>query len=215
MTAPRPGHKELVLPMPKTKPTPAELPSNDLILAAIERAICHRGRDEPDVALSLIKQHLGLPHNGWTTQQLRPKLEELEVVELIEQSRRRSHAVWGLTDMGSRRLDAVRSELTLPEAAQHQRWREAQIEASDRITGFRGDLRGALDEAIALLEADHEADSGVWFDLSERLQRASWRLGSAIYCLREWQEPDDSAPDEDDAPYSQKGRRYTRGWDKD
>jgi DNA-binding PadR family transcriptional regulator len=195
--------------MPAQKPTPAELPSNDLILAAIERAICHRGRDEPDVALSLIKQHLGLPHNGWTTQQLRPKLEELEAAELIEQSRRRSSAVWGLTDKGSRRLDAVRSDLTLPEAAQHQRWREARVEASDQIAGFRGDLRGTLDEAAALLEADHEAESAVWFELSHRLRDACWR------CLREWQEPDDSAPDIDDAPYIQKGRRYTRGWDRD
>jgi hypothetical protein len=114
-----------------------------------------------------------------------------------------------------RRLGIVRDGLTLPESGQHRRWREARTEASNRIAGFRGDLRGTLDEVIALLEADHEADSAVWFDLSERLQRVSWRLGSAIYCLREWQEPDDSAPDVDDAPYRRHGRRSTRDWDKD
>jgi DNA-binding transcriptional regulator PaaX len=137
--------------MPDEKPTPAELPSNDLILAAIERAICHRGREEPDVALSVIKEHLAIAHNGWTTLQLRPKLEELEAAGLIEQSRRRSSDVWGLTDKASRRLDAVRSKLTLPEATQHRRWREARAAAGERIAGFRADLRGTLDEAIDLL----------------------------------------------------------------
>jgi hypothetical protein len=200
--------------MPAQKPTPVELPSNDLILAAIERAVCHRGRDEPE-SLGYIKQHLGLPHNGWTTQQLRPKFEELEAAGLIEQSRIRSRPVWGLTHMGQRQLGIARDGLTLPEADQHRRWREARTEASERIAGFRGNVRGILDEAIALLEADHETDSAVWFDLSERLERASWVLGSAIYCLREWQEPDDSAPDVDDAPSRQYGRRSTRDWDRD
>jgi hypothetical protein len=99
--------------MPKTKPTP-ELPSNDLILAAIERAVCHRGRDEPE-SLSDIKEHLGLPHNGWTTQQLRPKLEELEAAGLIEQSRIRSRPRVGAHAQGTQtagcrpwRADAAR-----------------------------------------------------------------------------------------------------------
>jgi hypothetical protein len=201
--------------MPAQKPTPAELPSNDLILAALERAICHRGRDEPDVALSYIKEHLGLPHNGWTTQQLRPKLEELEAAGLIEKSRRRSHAVWALTGMGHRRLGIVRDGLTLPESTQHRIWREAQTEASERIAGLRADMRGVLDEAIALLEADHEADSATLYALGERLNTRCRRVASAIYILREWQEPDDSAPDVDDAPYRQHGRRSTRDWDRD
>ena len=86
--------------MPAPKPTP-ELPSNDLILAAIERAVCHRGRPELNVALSAIKEHLGLPHNGWTTQQLRPKLRELEATGLIKQSRRSSNPVWGSRTRGT------------------------------------------------------------------------------------------------------------------
>ncbi len=201
--------------MPAQKPTPAELPSNDLILAAIERAICHRGGDEPDVALRVIKEHLGLPHNGWTTLQLRPKLEELEAAGLIEQSRRRSHDVWGLTDMGSRRLDAVRSELTLPESTQHRIWREAQVAAGERITEFRTNLRSVLDDVNGLLDTDAPIPSATWFECGERLQRASWLLASATHCLHEWQKPDDSAPDTDDAPYGQKGRRSTRDWDRD
>jgi DNA-binding PadR family transcriptional regulator len=199
--------------MPKPKPTP-ELPSNDLILAAIERAVCHRGRNEPE-SLSDIKEHLGLPHNGWTTQQLRPKLEALEAAGLIEQSRIRSRPVWGLTPKGSRRLDAVRDGLTLPEAGQHRRWREAQAAASERIAGLRADMRGVLDEAIALLEAEHESDSATLYKLGERLNTQCRRVASATYILREWQEPDDSAPDVDNAPYNQHGRRSTRAWDRD
>lgn len=200
--------------MPAQKPTPAELPSNDLILAAIERAVCHRGRDEPE-SLSYIKEHLGLPHNGWTTLQLRPKLEKLEAAGLIEQSRIRSRPVWALTGMGHRRLGIVRDGLTLPEAGQHRRWREAQAAASERIAGLRADMRGVLDEAIALLEAERESDSATLYALGERLNTRCRRVASAIYILREWQEPDDSRPDIDDAPYGQHGRRSTRDWDRD
>lgn len=193
--------------MPKSKPTP-QMPANDLILAAIDRAICHRGRDESAETLSSIKEHLGLPHNGWTTLQLRPKLAELVATGLIEQSRRRSNTVWGLTAKGRKRLDAMRAEITLPESPQHQRWSKARTAATERITGFRGDLRRALDEAISLLEADTEANSATWFDLSERLNQSGRLLASAIHCLREWPEPDDSKPDTDEPPYSQRGRRH-------
>jgi DNA-binding PadR family transcriptional regulator len=199
--------------MPTSKPTP-ELPANDLILAAIERAICHRGRDLNAESLSAIKEHLGLPHNGWTTLQLRPKLEALETAGLIEQSRRDRSSYYGLSTKGRKRLDAVRAKITLPEAPQHQRWREAQLAASERIAGFRSDLRGALDEATSLLEADAEADSATWFEFSERLHQAGRRFASAIYCLREWPEPDDSMRNSDeDAPYGQRARRQTYGWD--
>jgi DNA-binding PadR family transcriptional regulator len=200
--------------MPTKERTPDAPLTNDLILAAIERAICHRGRDLNAESLSAIKQHLGLPHNGWTTLQLRPNLEALETAGLIEQSRRDRTNYYGLTTDGHKRLDVVRAEITLPEAPQHQRWREARTAAGERIAGFRGDLRGALDEAVRLLEADTEADSATWFDLSERLHQAGRRFASAIYCLREWPEPDDSRRDSDeDASYGQHVRRQTYGWD--
>ncbi len=197
--------------MPETKPTP-EPPSNDVILAAIERAICHRGDNEPQT-LAMIKEHLGLPHTGWTTIQLRPKLEALEAATLIKQSRRHGQTKWGLTAEGSMRLDAMRSGITLPEAPQHQRWREARNAAGERIAGFRGDLRGTLDQAIQLLEADHEADSTTWFDLSDHLHQSGRLYASAIHCLREWPEPNDSQADIDDPPNKQRARRQVHGWD--
>ncbi|HTD09928.1 MAG TPA: hypothetical protein VK680_13650 [Solirubrobacteraceae bacterium] len=201
--------------MPTKKPTRPAPPSTDLILAALERAIRHDSRDQATESLSTVKEHLGLPHNGWTTLLLRPKIQELEAAGLVEQSRRNRNSFWGLTTKGRQRLDAVRAKIALPEAPQHQRWRRARSAADERIAGFRGDLRGTLDEAISLIEADHEADSAAWFELSERLQQAGRLFASATHCLREWPEPDDSQPDTDDAPYRQRARRQVHGWDSD
>jgi hypothetical protein len=202
--------------MPAPEPTPDAPVSDDMILAAIERAERHRNpKSPPGISLPTLKEHLGVPHHGGTTRRLRPRLKTLKHAELIEQYRRNGPDAITLTDTGQRRLDAVRGEITLPEAPQHKAWREAQLAASQRIAGFRSDLRGTLDEAIALLEADHEADSNTWFDISERLRHTSRLLASAIHCLREWPEPDDSRIDIDDPPYKQQGRRHVWGWDSE
>jgi DNA-binding PadR family transcriptional regulator len=200
--------------MPAKERTPAASVTDDMILAAIERAERHRNpKSTPGISLPTLKEHLGVPHHGGTTRRLRPQLKTLEDAGLIEQYRRNGPDAITLTDMGQRRLDVVRGEITLPEAPQHQAWREARHAASERIAEFRRDLRGTLDEAIALLEADHEADSNTWFEFSERLRHTSRLVASAIYCLREWPEPDDSQLDTDDPPYKQQGRRHFWGWD--
>lgn len=139
----------------------------------------------------------------------------LEVAGLIERSRRSSTDVWRLTATGRAHLDTVRSEMTLPEAPQHERWREARSAATERIAGFRADMRSITDEATALREADHEASSATWFEISERLRHAGRLLASAIHCLREWPEPHDAIADIDHAPYGQQVRRQTRGWDSE
>jgi len=200
--------------MPAKERTPDAPISDDLILAAIERAERHRHpRRAPGISLSAVKRHLGLPHHGGTTRRLHPQLKALETAELIEQFHRKGSKVIAITDTGQRRLDAVRGEITLPEAPQHREWREAKLAASERIPDFRSDLRSTLDEAIALLETDHEADSNTWFELSERLRHTGRLLASAIHCLREWPEPDDARIDKDDPPYNQRGRRSVSGWD--
>src|SRR5271157_413121 len=102
--------------MPETKRIPAELPSNDQVLAAIERAACHSGRDEPGQSLGTIKEHLGLLHTGATTIRLRPTLQALHTADLIEPLRHDRSVMWELTAKGRRRLDSVRSEISpLPE----------------------------------------------------------------------------------------------------
>jgi hypothetical protein len=173
--------------MPKPKRTPAELPSCDLILAAIDRAERHSHGMERGVLLATIKEHLALPHHSGTTRQLRPKLDALHTLELTEPMRRGGMNLLALTDAGRSQLETA-SEVrhSLPESPQHQRWSEARTAAAERIAGFRGDLRDALDEATSLLEADTEADSATWFEMSERLHQAGRLLASATYCLREW-----------------------------
>lgn len=203
--------------MPKSKPIHEGWPSDDLVLAAIERAERHRGEpDHPGATLARIKRHLDLAHHGGTTRRLRPKLEALQAAGLIKTFRRYSKDHWQLTDTGQQRLDGLRREDKLgelPESPQHRDWREAQAAAAQRIAGFRGDLRGTLNEAIVLLEADTESDSATWFELSERLRQAGRLYASAIHCLREWPKPADSHADIDDAPYRQRGRRNIHAWD--
>jgi DNA-binding PadR family transcriptional regulator len=214
MTAPRPGHKEHILPMPEKKATP-EPPSNDLLLAAIDRAERHARRNKPGESLRRIADHLGLPFHSGTSRRLRPQLDTLQTTGLVEPLRHHSVNLLALTAKGRKRLNTVRNEIgALPEAPQHRIWREARTAASERIAGFRSELHGALNEAIALLDADHETDSATWFEFSDRLHDTCWRFASAIHCLHEWQEPDDTRADTDDPPYGQRGRRHTRGWDR-
>ncbi len=59
-------------------------------------------------------------------------------------------------------------------------------------------VRVGLDETVRLLDARTAGSSDAWFELSDRLRRAVWRLGSASYCLYEWAEPLDEQADIDD-----------------
>jgi hypothetical protein len=185
----------MVLPMPESDRIP-----DGLLLAAARRAEIHRG-GEPGVAHSTIKAHLGLPHSAWTTRQLRPQVDALIEAGLLERGRRYGVDTLGVTPKGRRRLSALRSAGklgALPEAPQHRHWREARELAAEHIDALRGDVQAALDEAGRLVYARSDADSDAWFEMSERLRLAAWRVGSATYCLREWAEPDDAKADTDD-----------------
>ncbi|HEX5851568.1 MAG TPA: hypothetical protein VFY36_00600 [Solirubrobacteraceae bacterium] len=153
------------------------------------------------MSLSIIKAHLGLPHNAWTTRQLRPQVDALLDAGLLEHGRRHGIDTLGVTAKGRRRLSTLHSAGKLgelPEAPQHRHWREAHELAAERIDALRGDMQAALDEAGRVIYARSDADSDAWFEMSERLQRAARRVGSATYCLREWAEPDDAKADTDD-----------------
>jgi DNA-binding PadR family transcriptional regulator len=169
--------------------------SDALILAAIKRARLHQGRLDEGVALSQIKEHLALPHNGWTTRQIQPQLERMEAAGLIVREWRHSRTLWSVTPQGRRQASPFRD---LPESRQHRVWREARELAVERIDELRGDVQAALDEAGRLVYARSDADSDAWFEMSERLRLAAWRVGSATYCLREWVEPVDAKADTDE-----------------
>ncbi|HTA34500.1 MAG TPA: hypothetical protein VK721_13865 [Solirubrobacteraceae bacterium] len=85
--------------MPETKSADTKLPTDEQLIAAIDRAERHRVRpddlpadsrrpEKPGVWLEIVKEHLGLNRGGWTTRQLRPQLDRLDAAGLIEQVRR-------------------------------------------------------------------------------------------------------------------------------
>jgi hypothetical protein len=114
--------------MPAKKPIPADAPSEDLVLAAIDRAYRHRtNRQNPGVLFVDVKEHLGLPRSGSATLRLRPIWQTLQTLGLVEHSCRGNRVQWRLTVAGHKRLQAARrnSQLLLPESPQHQRWRHA------------------------------------------------------------------------------------------
>ena len=193
--------------------------SDDLVLAAVERAERHREREGEGVMMSDIAEHLGFVHGSWTTRRLRPQIEAFIAAGLLVRSRRHGVVVWGLTSSGRRRVERGGASVVLPESPQHRVWRHARTLAAERIDGLREQVRGVLEEATGVLDADG-VRSDAWFALAERLQSACWQLGSATYCLSEWAEPDDASPDVDDRtepgdekidPEELGGVRYRRG----
>ncbi|HUB73989.1 MAG TPA: hypothetical protein VL979_08140 [Solirubrobacteraceae bacterium] len=197
--------------MPAKKPTLA-LPSDEQLLAAIDRAQRHN-RSRRGAALSAVKEHLGLPHHGWSTRQLRPQLDRLLAGGQIEQTKHLSFIVWTLTATGHGRLGVLRragKTPVLPESPQHRIWRESHTQARQRIDDYRAGLHERLTAAIALLE-DTEANSQAWIETSNRLAFACERLASVIYCAGEWPEPNDDTSDQH-TPWHHK-HRSMYDWD--
>jgi hypothetical protein len=191
---------------------PFHPPSDGLILAAIERAVRHDPGGEPDVAWSTLVEHLGFDRGAWATLRLRPHTDALEAEGLLERSNRYGFPHWLLTSKGRKRLDAVRATLgSLPDSPQHRRWQEARTAAGERIGEFRENLRRLLYEGISLLDAGQDEHSDIWFELGNGLGHACALVGSATHCLREWPQPNEAQPDEDD--HRRLGRRNIRHWD--
>lgn len=163
---------------------------DDVVLAAVERAGRHRGRS--GAPIWVIFEHLGIPRRS---RRVRVQIETLVEQGALGQTRSHGVILWELTPPGRRRL-ARTPPVELPEAPQHQVWRNARTVAGQEIGRFRDALRSLLDEAAALL--NEGAKSDLWFDLAERLRLSARRLGSATYCLHEWLEPDDAVADLDE-----------------
>jgi DNA-binding MarR family transcriptional regulator len=212
--------------MPETRSPVTELPTDEQLIAAIDRAERHRLRhddlpadrrrlEKPGVWLETVKEHLGLNRGGWTTRQLRPQLDRLGAAGLIEQVRRNSSKVWHVTEAGQRHLAAAQNagRVPLPESPQHRVWREARAQAEELIDSFRLDMRERLTGAASLLAAGDEIGSDPWITMAERLQFACERLSSATYCMFEWAEPDDAISDH--AEYGYRMRRDIHRWNRD
>jgi hypothetical protein len=192
--------------VPKTShhdngPTDEGAPADELVLAAVERAVRHRARETPSVPIWAIAEHLGVPRRSARGRRLRPRLQRLTEAGLLTCARHRGVIAWALTAAGRRRLRAARLaglELALPESPQHLAWRRAQTAAACELARFSRNLSDSLEEARRVLDAVDRAHSDVWFELGERLHRDARRLASACHCLYEWAEPVEERADVDE-----------------
>jgi hypothetical protein len=181
--------------------TPREIPSDELVLAAVERAARHHARDTPSVPVWSVLEHLYLSRRTAAARHVVSRLDALHDGGWLASSRRHGAPTWVLTPSGSERLRRARSEGSvpeLPESPQHRAWRAARTAADQEIERFQRELRARLDDGARLLDAHSPPHSDAWFELAEELQRASRRVGSASHCLHEWVEPDDARADVDE-----------------
>jgi hypothetical protein len=184
--------------------TTPDVIADDLILAALRRAECHRGyQGAPDWA---VLEHLSVSSRSKKARQVRARLTELAQAGFLEKGRKYGIGQWALTAKARKRLGQMPEEvmLSLPESPQHRRWRDARDAAEQDIEGFYLGLRDSVDAAADLLSMPMPPgpSSDAWFEVGERLHRACRRLGSATYCLHEWEEPpeDKADPDERSEP---------------
>jgi hypothetical protein len=186
---------------PDARSTPRRGPSDEHVLAAVERAARHRPDGLDAVPARAVLEHLDLHARSAAARVLRRRLRELLAVGQLERSRRHGVEVWALAGAGRARLGEARRRgrpPALPESPQRRAWRAARTAAALETARFHRRLGGLLEETALLLAADPPPRSDAWLELAERLRHEARCVGSATYCLHEWQEPDDRRADVDD-----------------
>jgi hypothetical protein len=188
-------------PMSNTPKEHREPITELLVLAALDRGERHRGTEAPGVPIWEILEHLDAPKRTKQDRATRAVLHELEASGAIKTERRRSVSLWVMTKKGAgwlRRARRAGKGPVLPESPQHRLWREAQEIAELEMSGLRQTLTSQLQHGQLLLsEPERHVSSDAWFDLSDRLERSAWMIGSASHCRWEWQEPNENQPDKD------------------
>ncbi|HEV3047087.1 MAG TPA: hypothetical protein VGY13_06965 [Solirubrobacteraceae bacterium] len=183
------------------QPDPAQ-PADELILAALERAVRHDPIGQRAVPVWSVHDHLGLRRRSRAARHAGDRLRALSAERLVVEGSRHGVSTWAPTEAGRARLsEAARAggqAPALPESPQHRTWRLARLLAGQELDRFHDELREQLKRALRLLEADPPARSDAWLELAEQLARACRRFASASYCLREWAEPDDAHADVDE-----------------
>jgi len=175
--------------------------SDELLLAAVDRAERHREAQRDGVSWPDTVAHLGFVRTGWTTLQLRPQRDALIASGLLAAGRCQSFDVWRLTDAGRAHLDAARQRGPigeLPESPQHRAWRHVRANAAEVVEPLCASARTGAEETLGLLDARQRVRSDAWLLLAARLGKVYRQLGLATHCLYEWPEPDDARADIDD-----------------
>jgi hypothetical protein len=196
-------------------------PSDELVLAAVDRAQRHRATpDSGDPTLSDIAEHLGMTWGPVASRRLRPIIDRLTRERgWLQRSRRRGQDRWALSDTGSQRLARAGAEgifEQLPESQQHREWRAARAHAAARIEPLRGELRDVLANVNRLLDASEPVASADWLACVEPLRDFIEAVAMASFCLYELAEPDDAAAVHAEGVVprgSRYGWRHPRTWD--
>lgn len=177
-------------------------PSDDLVLAATDRAYRHDYGERASVALMAIADHLAMEWNPITSRRLRPIVDRLTQRGLLERARHHGRDGWTPTEAGSRQLVGALARGVgddLPESPQHRQWRIAREHAAARLEGLCSELGELLAEVGAMLSAEL-ASSTEWLTRAKALHDLAGGIGVAVYCLHERPEPSDDKPDHDDTP---------------
>ena len=176
-------------------------PSDELVLAALERALLHRAAPGSPAPTWSILEHLGIARRGSAARHVKSVLRLALQAGRVESSRPHGVEAWQLTSAGRAHLSCLRrkdSMPVLPESPQHHDWRNARAAAAQEVERFERTLGERLDEAARLLAREQAGGSDAWFLLAETIRRDCRRLGSAYHCLYEWREPSDERSDHDD-----------------
>lgn len=204
----RQGHRE------------ADIPAPILLLAAVDRAARHQEAEHVRMGPAVtVGQGGAVPIQAiarhrlraWVElrRRLRGRLDATTKDGWLKTARRSSRPLWGLTEKGRRIVagHACRAWAALPEAPQHEVWRESHLLAEEQIDELRAVARKTCEGAAALIAAQ-STDPEAWIELAGRLRVAFWRAGAATYCLFKWTEPDDATADIDPRP----GTHALRNW---
>jgi hypothetical protein len=178
------------------------VPSAELVLAAIDRAVRQSVRPVTDVPATFIADHLGLNRRSGAWRQALSLLRELEAVGEVGRGRRVGVPVWALTNAGRERLArAIQGGdgPSLPESPQRRLWRDSRRLAAQDGDRFRAELLATLEDGLQLLN-EAATSSDAWLALPSRLARPTDRVGAVVYCLTEWPEPGEGGPDQSDGP---------------
>jgi hypothetical protein len=178
---------------------PPDVITDDLILAALHRAECHRGsQDAPDWA---VQAHLSISARSRKGREVKSRLPELAQAGYLETGRKYGIEQWSLSAKGRKRLSEVPEAMaSLPESPQHRKWRDARDAAEHNVEAFYLSFRDSVDAAADLLSEPMPPcpSSDAWLEVGGRLHRDCRRLASATYCLHECAEPPEDKADPDE-----------------
>lgn len=198
--------------------------TRETVLAALRRAALHR-TDRDSAPIWAVREHLGVTTRSAEGRAVRAHLAAFERDGLAVRESSHGVPVWSLTAAGRRALARAERSADPPllgESPQHRAWRNARAVAAQEIERFAKQLADDLDRASETLRtADPSSGRGAvsddWLLLGSALATDARRLASAWYCLHEWKEPGDDAPDveepsSDELRSLRAGRRNVRLW---